>query len=113
MANQKGTLYPVAKEVLKTPVVVYTTSEIKLIRILMGKTNREFADIFGLSVDEIKGWQAKEGTDKHRDPSPLACKMLYWCAVVANESPSCQGNRLRLAAKHGPAWLEKKYFPRG
>ncbi len=104
----------IAKAILNTPFVAYEPEEIKRIRVSLGKTNEEFSDIFKLSLDEIKAWQtprisSKTGkpSQKHRDPQPPACILLFWCAVVVNTNPACRNNQIRLAARYGPDWVQK------
>ena len=107
MGTKHPVLEKVSNAVMATPFVAYSHQEIKRIRLLLGKSHQEFADLFRLSVDEIKAWQTPPTSKKHREPSPPACLILYWCAVAANEKTSSKNNRLRLAAKHGPNWLQK------
>jgi len=106
MKEEKGSLSPVADAVLKTPFVAYSPNEIKRIRLLLGMSNQEPADFFRLSIDEIKAWQVSPDKPKHREPSPPAMLLLYWCAVAANERPSAKNNHLRLVAKYGRRWVE-------
>ncbi|MDH4319926.1 MAG: DUF1456 family protein [Desulfobulbaceae bacterium] len=95
----------ISAAVLRTPFIAYTHKEIRRIRIALGKSNAEFAEIFRLSEDEIKAWQTPITSKKHRDPSPPACIILFWCATVANTSVSCRNNLIRAAAELGKDWL--------
>lgn len=88
------------KEFFKAPTITRTPEEIKQIRIELGKSQSEFADLLRVGTTTVRGWESDEGTVNHREPDGPALLLLYWLAEMANQSPSRINNMIRQGSRY-------------
>jgi len=95
--TEQGKINP--DDIFKPAFVCYEPHEIKRIRQSLAESPVEFAKRFGVSDSAVKAWESPRGTAKHAECLGAAGKLMYWAAVVANQSGSSNGNLIRLAMR--------------
>ncbi len=81
--------------IFSAPYHNWQSWEVQRIRLALGKSQSEFADMFLVSLDTVKSWEANEGTARHREVCGPEGRLMWAAAEMAQGRTV---NLIRLAA---------------